>query len=355
MLSKAAFTLLFMAACGAGSEIHQIHQQRLGALTCSLCHVPAARGSVMLKPPGEEQCKVCHSGKVVLPVVRTRAILKEFSHNDHVDTKGRHDGVSGLRSDCSFCHKSRTGEVIVPTHEQCASCHSKPGIRPRLSASIATSECTGCHAPLGTPVQNAALANFHDIRFSHATHREDCMACHRNVLRSETITTIALPLMADCVACHRTSECKTCHVDQASHVANVKPSFHTESFRTHHEAEASAPDAKCFACHQNVRPSAQAKDQCVECHQVMKPVSHTARWKNDIHGQFAAMDRTSCSVCHTADYCSRCHNELPRSHVPLPLFKAGGHAHLAMLDQRSCLTCHTFQNTCAACHARQLR
>jgi hypothetical protein len=84
----------------------------------------------------------------------------------------------------------------------------------------------------------------------------------------------------------------------------------------------------------------------------MKPVSHTARWKDDVHGRYAALDRTACATCHVADYCSRCHNELPRTHVPLALFKNGAHARLAMLDQRACMTCHTFENTCASCHRR---
>jgi hypothetical protein len=82
----------------------------------------------------------------------------------------------------------------------------------------------------------------------------------------------------------------------------------------------------------------------------MKPASHTARWKEDIHGKYAAIDRTTCATCHRADYCVDCHNELPRSHVPLPQFTGGGHATLALLDTRACLTCHTFQNTCSLCH-----
>jgi hypothetical protein len=86
------------------------------------------------------------------------------------------------------------------------------------------------------------------------------------------------------------------------------------------------------------------------CHAVMKPASHTARWKDDLHGKYAALDRTTCATCHQADYCIRCHNEVPRSHEPLPVFAGGGHATLALLDTRSCLTCHTFQNTCAQCH-----
>lgn len=352
------WTLLFFAVLYARADIHQIHQQKLGALTCSLCHVPAARGSVMLKPPGPEQCRVCHGAGFTMPAraPHARGKLREFSHTHHIDPKARIGAGAGSRADCAFCHKSEGGnaaDVRIPTHAECAACHSRPGIRPRLNASMASSECLGCHAPLQTPAQNAALANFRDIQFSHTTHTSDCMTCHRAVLSSGSVHALPLPAMADCVACHKTSECKTCHVDRVTHAPDVRPAFHTESFRIHHEAEASSAGAKCFACHQNVRPTAQARDQCVDCHQVMKPVSHTARWKDDIHGQYAAIDRSTCAMCHAADYCARCHNELPSSHQPLPLFKAGGHARLAMLNQRSCMTCHTFQNTCAECHVRR--
>ena len=156
--------------------------------------------------------------------------------------------------------------------------------------------------------------------------------------------------MVDWVQCHdsaravkpefRISNCKTCHLDGAalsssvpnSHARNVKPDFHTEAFRQHHAEEASAPDAKCFVCHQNVQPSVAASTQCRSCPQVMRPASHTSRWKDDLHGKYAALDRTSCATCHTASYCSDCHNELPRSHNPLPMF----------------------QNTCSGCHVNKI-
>jgi len=85
---------------------------------------------------------------------------------------------------------------------------------------------------------------------------------------------------------------------------------------------------------------------------VMMPVSHTGRWKDDIHGKFAAIDRESCALCHTSDSCSQCHNQVPPSHAPLALFAAGTHEFAARLDERSCFTCHTFQNTCAECHTK---
>ena len=73
----------------------------------------------------------------------------------------------------------------------------------------------------------------------------------------------------------------------------------------------------------------------------MKPASHTVRWRDDVHGKFAALDRQKCATCHVADTCVRCHNETPRTHEPLAYFKAGAHARLAMLNERACLTCHT--------------
>jgi hypothetical protein len=364
--------LVFLSVIAARAEIHQIHEQKLGVLPCSLCHVPAARGSVMLKRPGHDQCRTCHgaefqnfrilesgfcsqchrgTGAELLPFPRTRAILSGFSHAHHIDSKARVDQASGVRADCTFCHKPGA-EVGLPTHAQCAACHSKAETRPRLSASVVNSECRGCHAPGEAQVRNAAIESFRDIRFSHATHLPDCTTCHRAVLRSDRFADLPMPVMADCVACHKTNDCKSCHADRV-HLPAVRPASHTASFRIHHAAEASAADAKCFACHQNVSPSAKARDQCIECHLVMKPRSHTARWKDDLHGQYSAIDRVSCAACHTADSCARCHNELPHSHVPLPLFKAGGHARLAMLDQRACMTCHTFQNTCAECHVRR--
>jgi len=211
-----------------------------------------------------------------------------------------------------------------------------------------------------------------NIEFSHAAHfraeKLDCGGCHRTVVTSASLATLKLPEMLDCVGCHETSHrlqdryrmsnCALCHLDHrsgtlpASHNNNVKPPSHNESFRVQHQDQAAAPGAKCFACHSNISPDAIAGSRCASCHQVMKPVSHTPRWKDDVHGRYAALDRTACATCHTADYCSRCHNELPRTHVPLALFKNGAHARLAMLDRRACLTCHTFENTCASCHRR---
>jgi hypothetical protein len=262
-------------------------------------------------------------------------------------------------------------------------------MKPLLSAKSTTPDCRGCHRP--EEIENPGVAavrrelasyvisgKYDQIKFSHEKHfkgREayhlDCTTCHYAVSASTSLTNLSLPKMADCVNCHdisksvaadyRMNNCPVCHVDVQTgpipelHSRIVKPASHTEGFRVHHNDEASAPGAPCFVCHMNVAPSAVGQQECVGCHQVMLPISHTARWKDDVHGKYAALERRNCSVCHVTDYCSRCHNELPASHLPLAQFKAGAHARLAMLNERSCFTCHTFADTCEECHAKNLK
>lgn len=406
------------AAAGTPSSptflMHAVH--RKAKLTCDGCHVAEKDGSVVLKRPGHDECTVCHqedfdtpkasmcapchstfppknnSDLIAYPLFKKdRAILFEFSHARHVDPQGRIDPQTKSRADCSFCHQldAEGAYATFPGHPQCAACHSKPGMKPMLSPTSVTADCRGCHNPEeienpGYTKERRMIApriisgKYVNLKFSHAAHfrvRDQyklvCTTCHDGITTSNSLVSLTLPKMIDCVGCHETSKaipaefrmsnCQTCHIDNesgpapVSHTRYIKPDFHTESFRQHHAAEAAAPGAKCFVCHTNVQPEAAGVSQCQSCHQVMMPISHTARWRDDTHGKYAAIDRESCSTCHVTDFCSRCHNELPRSHIPLPPFKNGGHAKLAMLDKRSCLTCHTYQDTCAECHAPQQR
>jgi len=385
-------------------RIHSFHAAKLGRLDCNLCHTPLTKGSVELKRPGHDQCRYCHApafdtnndalicaqchsaspapGDDLLPFPRVnspRSVLSRFSHASHVDPRSRIEASNGFRADCVFCHQF-PGEGVrarIPSHTQCAACHGKPGTEPELTPFLRTAGCRGCHAPeKGEDPRDADITRYPRIQFSHAAHfrirdryRVDCLTCHAAIPGAEGFSAASLPTMVDCAACHnagralaaqfRLTNCKLCHVEAETtslaaeaFTPSVKPPSHTAAFRIHHSDAAAAPDAKCFACHQNIAPAAKSRDQCASCHALMRPASHTARWMDDLHGKFAALDRIACQTCHTGDYCIRCHNELPRSHAPLPLFKNGGHANLAMLNERACLTCHSFQNTCAQCHSQ---
>ncbi len=396
--------------------LHEYHLKEVG-LDCDACHVPEKQGSVVFQRPGHGQCTTCHeddfnkeikqqvcaqchsafpptSSDDLLPFPRfknVRPIVSDFSHAKHVDPHSRIDARTGFRADCTFCHRFPADGAYATfgDHVVCAACHSKMGMKPLLSDKSTTADCLGCHQP--EQIENPSVTAIHgqlasfiasgkydQIRFSHAEHfktREayhlDCTTCHYGVAASTNLASLTLPKMIDCVNCHdvsktiasnyRMSNCQVCHLDTplgplpGFHSAIVKPASHTEGFRVHHADQASQSGAPCFVCHTSVEPTAVGQQQCTDCHQVMMPVTHTARWKDDVHGKYAALDRTTCSVCHITDFCSRCHNQTPRSHFPLAQFKAGAHAQLAMLNERSCLTCHTYADTCAECHSQNLK
>ncbi len=403
--------------------LHHVHVGEL-SLDCSTCHTTEGPTSVKMKRPGHDQCMACHSDAFEKPsstpsavkicaqchseskpsatdlkpfplYKKQRAILIDFAHARHVDPKARLNPKTGFRADCTFCHKFQSDGVFAtfPGHAECAGCHAKDGALPHLTPASDTKDCRGCHSP--EEIENPGFTKtrkFADhvvsgvhvnIKFSHIAHfkakeRENlnCTTCHYSIPTSTSLADLNLPKMIDCVQCHDVSKempaqfqmtnCQTCHIDArtgnapGSHTRNVKPAFHNESFRTHHEAEASAPGAKCFVCHVAVKaPSAATlssdtpgSKQCIGCHQVMRPASHTARWADDVHGQMAALDRRQCALCHSAETCQDCHSQTPRSHFPLATFVNGGHAMLARLDQRACMTCHTYADTCQKCHVR---
>ena len=368
---------------------HQDAWDKVDQKFCTVCHAefpPTSAADLRKAPANLSKVSIFHKGP------RDKAILFEFSHTKHVDPKARTNAKTGFRADCTFCHKFDQQGVFAtfPGHVECASCHSAKGSKPMLSADSTSADCQGCHKP--TEIENPGFTKdrrfiaphvvsgtYVNLKFNHQAHFRskekfnlDCTKCHYAIPQSNSLATLTLPKMVDCVECHDTSKsivaefkmskCATCHVEPtketltpASHTRNVKPGFHTTAFRRNHSAEATEPGAKCFVCHQNVTPSQSGNGQCSSCHSVMRPVSHTARWKEDIHGKFASIERESCATCHTSDTCSRCHNQAPASHLPFALFLAGRHQRLAMLDERACFTCHTFQNTCSRCHIANVK
>ena len=390
--------------------LHAKHVGELG-LDCNSCHVATKEGSVSLQRPGHDQCQTCHqdafdkvndeqlcrqchsafppsSEQDNYPFPRfkkQRPILIDFSHEKHLDPHARVNAHTGMRSDCTFCHVWDAKGNYTVGHEQCAACHSKPGMKPAMGTSSTTADCQGCHNPQS--IENPSLrkikvpaaivsGSYKDIRFSHQTHfgshgkfDMNCTTCHEDVPHSSSLASLSLPTMNQCGTCHsrqmalgkRMDNCGSCHANQetgvalASYSRFIKPAFHDETFRTNHQTMASEPGATCYVCHNSLSATSTPQQRCEQCHRTMRPASHTVRWRDDVHGKWAAIDRQQCSTCHVADTCQRCHNQTPASHQPLAFFKAGAHARLAMLNERSCFTCHTFQNTCAECHSQSAK
>jgi len=349
---------------------------------------------------------------------KTNAILFDFSHKLHLGAKGKVTQVVGARVDCKHCHQldARGEKATFPAHRECSACHSIPDIKPRLAADSKNEDCLGCHTSVeqqnpnyrklrrfitdpniaqiahsvSAPAASGNTMNGRDLKFSHTKHLTDdrnvgisCETCHIGIDEKTSIAQLDIPSMWDCTMCHessrtssdyRISKCSVCHTQIAAgrkprnHTLTERPFDHTAAFRIRHAEAARAPNAKCAFCHEFVsglRPRLQSvtrteerplpNGSCDECHSVMRPKSHTIRWRNDLHGRMAAMDRVSCAVCHQPDTCERCHNERPRSHNPINAFVNGGHRFQAQVNQRSCFTCHEFTQTCERCHSQKLR
>jgi Cytochrome c7 and related cytochrome c len=346
------------------------------------------------------------------------AILFDFSHKLHLGVRGKVTQVVGARLDCKLCHQfdAKGEKATFPAHRECGICHSIPDIKPKLAGDSKNGDCLGCHTSVeqenpnyrklrrfivdpntasiarsvSAPSTSGDTLNGRDLKFSHSKHLTDdrnagitCETCHNSIDQKTSLSQLNIPSMWDCTMCHesrrttpafRISNCSVCHTQIAAgrkprnHTLTERPTDHTAAFRVRHAEAARSPDAKCAFCHEFVssfRPVLQSltrtgqrplpNGNCDECHSVMRPKSHTIRWRNDLHGRMAAMDRVSCAVCHQADTCERCHNERPRSHNPINAFVNGGHRFLAQINQRSCFTCHEYTQTCERCHSVKLR
>jgi len=377
--------------------------------SCNTCHQQWFDASL----PKKEFCATCHDnvGQNQMPTLRKfpnynkgEAILFDFSHRLHLHRKQKVTQVVGGRLDCKTCHDFEPGgeKATFPGHKECATCHSQPDIKPRLAEDSKNQDCLSCHTsreqnnPNYRKVRRFIVdvgdaRSGRDLKFSHAKHLTDdrnvgitCDTCHAGIDQKTSIADLNIPSMWECTMCHesrrtgdayRISNCSVCHTQISagrkprSHSLTEKPLDHTAAFRTRHAEAARAPDAKCAFCHEFVSDPRMTTEgiirteeryvlsggNCAECHAVMRPKSHTVRWRSDLHGRMAAISRNNCAVCHESDFCIRCHNIRPRSHNPINTFVNGGHRTRAQLNQRSCFTCHNFSTDCERCHSTVLR
>jgi hypothetical protein len=400
-----------------GQEL--VFSERPGHAACETCHAAEfAKRRLRPSVTGAPVCKTCHTGEgtAVHPFPSGNITLARFSHAQHVDPKAKL-AKSGGRQDCVFCHRidAAANAIGRPDHPQCGTCHagSRPA-KPVLAKVDSAEPCLGCHTidridrnvsaliaatgapkpadgakprsgngssqliPVSYPAPGGAHA-YYDIRpFNHGTHLKnrngtpiDCASCHEATQASRTLDTpTPRPTMRQCSTCHdngalvpvqyQTRNCQVCHTAMRADIRPrptdpVSPSIvHSEGFRLHHEEQARDPNSQCGVCHVNYVNASQ--NQCAGCHSSMQPRSHASlRWADWPHGRLAAMDRKTCTTCHTGDFCIACHNVPPRSHVPLQVFKLGAHRDLAAFNLRSCFTCHSFESTCARCHRKTAR
>jgi hypothetical protein len=390
-------------ACHLGKDDNEALAMAHNACDAGGCH-----RRQFVEPPGTDQrfCKTCHIQVSIAPlaapmlptprIAAVRAMPSLFSHAQHMNQPAMDQAV-GFHVSCADCHGSgapirgeganaRSGpqdgasrlvsgaEPAEPAqHSVCARCHA-PEVK--LGKITSMQQCVGCHQPNQVSWRHSKSLITKDLRFGHDDHLRDrsgaaieCRACHLTTIDANVNGGLAPPALSACVGCHddsdrvgeihRMSQCETCHATlQASLLAIAprnhlpdaeQPPDHTIAFRTDHvEAAADAP--RCARCHREVSPSTGASSSCQQCHQFMKPRDHRVTWRELDHGAESSAAPSRCAVCHTANYCTSCHQQTPRSH-------AGGnyrdnHAATARVNVRACITCHQVSRDCtgSGCH-----
>ena len=376
-----------------------------GQLACAECHDTGAALAGELRPPGAADhapcdrnqchqveftrppgafCKVCHEAvdpsgagrsplKPYPPADTWRAAPSRFSHATHLD-RGRMERAVGFHVACEDCHAATDGEYPATAgHAECARCHAA---EVKLARAPTMGDCASCH--------DAGLAERHprrlikgDLRFDHRRHTTDtaggriaCETCHDRTAFAGSASDHAPPPIAACVGCHDDSArvpdaermriCETCHLERSEGLgtlaprdhlpATEEPIDHTLAFRQDHADAAAADPSRCARCHTQL--SGNRNGACDECHQTMRPRDHTVTFRELDHGGEAASDATRCATCHVADFCTACHAQRPRSHLPAGSFVLD-HGAQARINLRSCLTCHDPANSCARCHPGQ--
>lgn len=215
------------------------------------------------------------------------------------------------------------GPWVASTHAEagCETCHVKPGVLPRAGYRVQMvgefyrSLVSKGHTPrFGRPTNEAcvhchtelkAVSPEGDLQIPHKAHvnvlKMECVACHNYLVHELSPEGGHTPPMAGCLEqCHdgdkASNACSDCHLQKAA------PASHSDAtWLVKHAAEAANPD--CVGCHQ------WKDDWCADCHR-SRPASHGADWR-EAHGERVAEHR-NCEVCHTGDFCSRCHGEVPQ-------------------------------------------
>lgn len=273
-------------------------------LACTSCHrAGEAHDSRAWAKPQSEVCSRCHqdhedrSDRIEVPGHSHRHSAAHdivFDHDRHLD-------LAEVRGQCITCHdiaKTKPGAGDFPTMATCLGCHEH-------AQAFDKNECGPCHEPRHLPqlAPKSFLAHDTGWRLRHGesskTNGQTCALCHTE---------------ASCNDCHDTTQAMQSVLRNPSAIERSEP--HRFDFSTRHALEARARPGQCLECH--------ATQECDSCHvragisasRKDAPNPHGEGWASGAgraangHGREARRDLASCAACHdqgAQSNCVRCH------------------------------------------------
>lgn len=214
-----------------------------------------------------------------------------------------------------------TWRTSVHANVGCQECHAQPGFFPqtafaaRMVGELYLSLLPTSRTPdVFPPPTNAACQQCHielravspsgDLNIPHRAHVEvlklQCVRCHKFLVHELSPEGSHHPRMIACLNCHdgrqAKNSCSTCHTQKAA-----PPSHAAKDWVIVHPTMQGKID--CAKCH------GWTANWCQECHS-RRPRSHDAKWRTN--HPVAVKTHRDCEVCHTADFCIRCHGTVPK-------------------------------------------
>lgn len=186
---------------------------------------------------------------------------RPFSHKLHLQ----------LKMECVACHSGVANSAVLsdnnlPSEKVCLTCHKQATIKQPAVFRLSRFNHQ-LHLKMGNaaPVIAAAIdAKTYleppgDIRRQLDT-KNACVACHRGLEESESVSKAAFPRMADCLVCHNTIDlpfsCEKCH----DNVQSLRPASHGPNYiDVHSTGKANLDKPSCAVCHGR-------KFTCMGCH-----------------------------------------------------------------------------------------
>ncbi|MDH3222550.1 MAG: hypothetical protein OEO23_02450 [Gemmatimonadota bacterium] len=338
---KSTMVIVALAMGGAAATgVHAIveraplfpHEEHDGLFPlCTGCHAGIETGVGAEIFPDEQTCLNCHDGVVEEAVAwvepQSHPSNLRFSHLVHMERQQ----VAGEAWDCASCHGEGSRPDLMTVEraspEGCLTCHAHEA----PSHLIESRDCAACHTvlPEARGLTEEVIAAFPQP----ASHLEpDFQGSHG---------TLAVEEGNSCAFCHSQESCTRCHANGAALPA----------------VRALATDARVAAVVSETAPH------------YSEPATHLDSGWNELHGQLAIEEVSSCANCHTESSCRGCHTGVgPAALNTLPSLAeddprgvrvavlavhrsgfSGQHGAAAAAAAASCESCHT-SDTCTTCH-----
>jgi hypothetical protein len=265
---------------------------------------------------------------------------------------------------CQFCHATAYAGWSASPHKDtdCNNCHQDPGLIGQVSwrlrvlsmsyslltgnrnaaAQVKQKACLGCH----NDIQLGAVSS-DGLTMSHTAVIQgdpSCGECHKKSVHGKG-TQYKFASMDKCLTCHleegADTSCLTCHVGKMrpkrSEGLGPWQVAHGRKWRTNHGL---LDLALCPICH--------SSQYCVRCHKI-SDLPHSPGWLN-VHGKVAKNQRDDCFVCHNKTLCQGCHKtEMPHNSKWLSEHPAVANKQ----GKKICLNCH-LARACDDCHAKHV-